>query len=339
MKKLLFISTITSMFHLPIWKAFETFGYDVHFADYRDHPFLRINSFWEKAYRKLPKKYVTAIFNRCNRYVDRQILKMARILQPDLIFATKAKYMSNEVLDELRKITKTVNWYPETTNTINSINRLVSHFDYFFEFDKYIVDLLIKQGHKNVYYLPFCGDIDKNAQWQNTAKEVNVVFLGSYHPELYPQRLTILNKIKDLGLEVWGNKAWLDTSLKEVFQGPLVSTTENIKKLYARAKIVIHMDALTTHTGTGLTMRPFDIATAGSMLIAQDDRKELFDFFEDGKELVSFHDENEIREKVKYYLDHEDERLQIAKAGFERTKRENTYLDRIRTVLEIVEKD
>lgn len=338
MKKLLFISTITSMFHLPIWKAFETFGYDVHFADYRDHSFLRINSFWEKAYRKLPNKYVEKIFNSCNRQVDQKILKQAKIIQPDLIFATKAKCMSSETLDQLRKIAKTVNWYPETTNTINSINRLVSHYDYFFEFDKFIVDLLIKQGHKNVYYLPFCGDIDKNAIWQNTAKEVNVVFLGSYHPVLYPQRAKILNKIKDLGLEVWGNQIWEETPLKDNFCGPLVSTTENIKNLYARAKIVIHMDALTTHTGTGLTMRPFDVATAGSMLIAQDDRQELFDFFNDGEELISFHDENDIREKVKYYLDRDDERLRIAQAGFERTKRENTYLDRIRTVLEIVEK-
>lgn len=336
MKKVLFISTVSSMFRLPIWRAFEECGYEVHIIDYRDHPFLEVGNIFHRVLHRLPKKLGNYLHSWGNKSVDSSILKKAYEIKPDLIFAHKAKYIDVSVLDKLRTITPTANWYPETTNNIATINRIVGHYDYFFEFDKSIVELLKAKGHKNVYYLPFCGDMSKNEEWKPTSDEYDVVFIGSYIKELYPQRLAILNQIKDLGLNVWGNENWLDTPIKDVFHGRCKATTEVLKSIYSKAKIVINMDALITHTSTGLTMRPFDVASAGSLLISQDDRSELFDFFEDGKEVVSFHDEHDIRSKVEYYLSHDEERRRIAKAGFERTKRDNTYLDRIKYVIDIV---
>ncbi len=336
MKKVLFISTIRSMFYNPIRRAFEKCGYEVHFVDYRGHYFLESGNIAHRILHRLPKKIGSYLHNYGNEYIDRLILKTTNEIKPDFVFVSKAKYISTETLDKLRMIAPTANWYPEGTNNIASINRLVGHYDYFFEFDKSIVDVLKKEGHKNVYYLPFCGDMDKNDQWQDTTGELGVVFVGSYSPELYPQRLAILEQIKDLGLNVWGNEAWSDTSIKSMFHGRCESTTEVLKGIYSRAKIVIHMDALTTHSGTGMTMRPFDVASAGSMLIAQDDRKEIFDFFQDGKEMVSFRDEKDIRSKVQYYLTHEEERKKIAKAGFIRTRNENTYLDRVKKIVDTI---
>ena len=41
-------------------------------------------------------------------------------------------------------------------------------------------------------------------------------------------------------------------------------------------------------------------------------------FFEVGKEIDIFHDKEELLEKVKYYLVHEEEREKIAQKGYER---------------------
>jgi spore maturation protein CgeB len=44
----------------------------------------------------------------------------------------------------------------------------------------------------------------------------------------------------------------------------------------------------------------------------------------------------ELDEKVKYYLENEEERKTIANAGYERSKRDHTYYERSKTLIEII---
>mgnify|MGYP001564589852 CR=1 FL=1 len=336
MKKVLLISTVESIFHQPVLDALRYLGYEVAFVDFRGSSVLRTSTLTHKIVERLPGSLKKPIVGHVQRGIDEEILKKAKTLKPDLILSLKAKNISVPTLEELRTIAPTVNWYPDTMNNWESIQRIVGHYDYFFEFDKYVVGLLQTAGHKNVYHLPFCGDISKNEAWKDTSYTHNVTFLGSYTPELYPMRLEILDKIKDLGLNVWGNKAWADTQLKQYYRGPVVPSTANLKKIYRQSKIVIHIDSLTIHGGTGLAMRPFDVTANGVLLIAQDDKPEIFNMFEPGKEFVLFHDALDIRDKVEYYLKHDEERIKIAKAGFERTRRDHTYVDRVSKILETI---
>jgi spore maturation protein CgeB len=48
-------------------------------------------------------------------------------------------------------------------------------------------------------------------------------------------------------------------------------------------------------------------------------------YFEIGKEIVCFENKHDMLDKIRYYLDHEDERAAIAKAGYDRTMAEHTY--------------
>ena len=73
------------------------------------------------------------------------------------------------------------------------------------------------------------------------------------------------------------------------------------------------------------------------MMLGQVYREELPKLFQAGKEFVSFTRISELRDKAKYYLEHESERREIARNGFERAKSEHTYIDRMRKVFEIVE--
>ena len=56
--------------------------------------------------------------------------------------------------------------------------------------------------------------------------------------------------------------------------------------------------------------------------------EDLDSYYEFGKEMVCFHDTRDLIQKIKYYLSHEDERLAVAQAGYERTLREHTYAHR-----------
>ena len=59
----------------------------------------------------------------------------------------------------------------------------------------------------------------------------------------------------------------------------------------------------------------------------------LNDLFKVGKEVIEYTDTKDLVKKIKYYLDHEDERIKIARAGQTRTLKEHSYENRMREII------
>ncbi|MDR3642611.1 MAG: glycosyltransferase [Candidatus Doudnabacteria bacterium] len=70
--------------------------------------------------------------------------------------------------------------------------------------------------------------------------------------------------------------------------------------------------------------RTFEIPACGGFLLSGD-ADDIGNYYVDGKEAVIFKNEAELFEKCRYYLSHDAERQAIARAGHERTLRDNTY--------------
>ncbi len=336
MKKILYINTVSSVFNIPFWKAFEALGFEVHFVDWRGHPFLEIGNLIHRTVQKLPEKMRDYLNVQANKKIDERVLEAAKKVKPDYIFVHKAKYIATPVLDELRSIATTINWYPDILNNLGTIERIIDHYDYLFNYDRYMVDLFRGRGYKNFYHLPWAADLDKNAVWPDKRDyKYNVVFIGSYNPQIFP-REEELKDLKDLGLHVWGNKAWLKTALKDCYHGFIQPRMDEIQKVYKESKIGLYFDSLYDVPASGVTLRPFEITSGGAMMLGQVFREEMPELWVDRKEYASFNGPDDLREKIAYYLKHEDERREMAKNGFERTRRDHTYYDRIKKIFEIV---
>ncbi len=338
-KKVLFVSTVASVMHIPTWNALEYLGFQVYFVDFRGNSILENGNPIHRAANRLPASIKNYLNKKANEAIDRKVLEMAQKIKPDYIFVTKAKHMAVTVLDELRRIAPTINWYADMMSNWGSIKKIIDHYDYFFNYDRYVIDLLHSQGHKNAYHLPWAGFMSKDAKWPDKKDyKYNLTFIGSYHPELFPREASF-DGLKELGLNIWGNKGWLDTPLKDCYNGyinPKLGQGE-IQKVYQDSKIGLYFDSLYDTPGTGITLRPFEITSAGAMMLGQVYRVELPELFEDGKDFVSFKGIDDLKAKAQYYLTHEDERKRIARTGFERTRNEHTYIDRVRKVFEIVD--
>jgi spore maturation protein CgeB len=78
--------------------------------------------------------------------------------------------------------------------------------------------------------------------------------------------------------------------------------------------------------------RVFEVPAAGGFLLTGESDDSIAEYYVPGKEIAVYKDENELVEKVKYYLSHEEVRKAIAHAGFNRTMKDHTYQKRFEQI-------
>lgn len=67
-----------------------------------------------------------------------------------------------------------------------------------------------------------------------------------------------------------------------------------------------------------LKARPFEITACGGFLLTNV-APELLEFFEPDVEIATYSSAHELGSRIRYFLEHEDERLAIAAAGLRRS--------------------
>ena len=103
-------------------------------------------------------------------------------------------------------------------------------------------------------------------------------------------------------------------------------------QIYHCSKINLHMTPKTIQSG--ISLRVFDVLGSKGFLIANY-QKEICDYFEPGVDLVVYDSLPDLERKVAYYLEHEDERRQIAENGYRKVCESFTYDIAIREILDI----
>ncbi len=99
-------------------------------------------------------------------------------------------------------------------------------------------------------------------------------------------------------------------------------------------KSAINLNLVNGNSDSGLNMRHFEITAAGGFLLSYH-QPEIESCFEVGRECDTFRNEQELLEKIQYYLEHPDVRIEIAAAGQRRTLSEHLYSHRLRSMLNV----
>ena len=92
---------------------------------------------------------------------------------------------------------------------------------------------------------------------------------------------------------------------------------------------------LNCNISNDINYRTFETTGCGTFLLTNytPGLEKLFDI---GKEIVVYNDLNDLDNKVRYYLENEEEREKIAKAGYERSKKDHTYYERAKILVNII---
>ncbi len=193
-----------------------------------------------------------------------------------------------------------------------------------------------KMGLKSEYFrigfdpivLNELGDLDK---------KYDVTFIGGISPA-HSKAIVLLEYLaRNTDIQFFGYGADLlpaSSPIRERHHGE-VWALEMYRKL-AQSKITInrHIDVAENYANN---MRLYEATGCGAMLLT-DMKDNLGNLFRIGTEVVAYRTKEEAVEKIEYYLAHENELVNIANKGQERTLAEHTYGNRMNELVGILGK-
>jgi len=170
---------------------------------------------------------------------------------------------------------------------------------------------------------------------KNQRNKIEVSFAGSLSSH-HKERIHLLEYLcGQLDMEVWGQGM---DGLTE--NSPVRRQHKGVAwgiEMYQ----ILHQSKVTLNHHIGIAeswannMRLFEATGVGTLLIT-DWKTNLEEMFKIDREVVAYRTPQECAEKIRYYLQREDERQSIAKAGQKRTLEEHTYDRRMEELVDLV---
>jgi spore maturation protein CgeB len=165
----------------------------------------------------------------------------------------------------------------------------------------------------------------------------DLVFVGAWQRP----REKVISAITGLGIDMrmYGPK-WLKHSLGN----PAMLTSikkrwlpeEDVVKQYSASKIVLNVNSWFTKKKHGINQRIFDVPACGAFLLT-DYVEEIDAFFKAGEEIETYLSIDELTDKIRFYLNHDAVREEIAQRGYERARKLPTWRDRAREMAQCLE--
>ena len=320
--------------------ALESLGHTVEFFD---------SSFYYPAFKSVEsitsdKEHQAKLRGLYTMFVSEMVLAKAFEYKPDLVFGIAQSPFTTETLAKFKELKIPVAfWFMEDFRLFTYWKTFAPLYDYFFVIQKgEFSQLLNLNGVKNHHYLPLAADPEVHKPVELTKSE-RVEFGGplSFVGAGYYNRHHFFLQLLGEDFKIWGVEWNQNSALGKVLQrnGERIST-EDCVKIFNAALINLNLHSSSYHNGVNphgdfVNPRTFEIAACGAFQLV-DPRSDLPDLFEIGREIAAFSDISELRSKMKYYLEHPDEREAIAEAGRQRVLRDHTYRHRMEEMLQTV---
>lgn len=192
----------------------------------------------------------------------------------------------------------------------------------------YMIDELLKPGIVEAMY--------KSMPYQNPSDGVETLeFIYSHY--FIARKITAMERERLLRMisERFQLKLYThqkpETIPKATFMGA-IDWENSMPVVFRHSKINLNISLRSIRTG--MPLRAFDIMGAGGFLLTNY-QADFLDYFVPDEDYVYYTDENEILNKIDYFLSHEKERAEIARNGYEKVKAAHTYEHRAEYMLSV----
>ncbi len=155
--------------------------------------------------------------------------------------------------------------------------------------------------------------------------DFDMSFAGSYTA----QREQSLIALKDAGvrLAIFGGDGWRESELRGQWHGKADYLTE-VNTVFAASKLDLDLPHEQSIFPDYISMRVFDCLASGRALVTYR-RAGLDKVVDPEHDVIPFDDTGELVKAVKYYLEHDEERLTIAQRGHRRIMEQGRWEQRL----------
>jgi len=192
--------------------------------------------------------------------------------------------------------------------------------------------------------LPFGGEelqtviqlLKNNPQKKHITDEL-VLNLYLHQECIRIRRVKLICSLSDFDLKIYGNFGWEQllkgTAVEGAYQGCGIPYDECCN-MYHSSQISLNIHPPYLHSGPN--QRDFDIPMCDGFLLSDlhlHAQHRMPEFFIENSEIALYNDELDLPQKVRYFLDHPEERKEITKAAKQRIQKDHLFTQRVRTIL------
>jgi spore maturation protein CgeB len=306
-------------------------GYTIRFVD--EGPYLRPleTSLLQKVgYRLLHRRPITRW-----RY-NRDLAAAACAFCPELVVVVKGAYIMPSTLRLIKEETDAVLANYATDDPFNNANMTpdlvygIPEYDLYACTKRAIMGDVRRAGGRAVVHVMFGYNPSLHFPEEPATSDdvrrfdADVAFVGGADRDRLGD-LEQLTTAHDLSAAFYGGYWSRDPRFRPYARGFAVG--RDYRLALGGARIVLCLVRRANRDGHA--MRSFEIPACGAFMLAERTDEHLA-VFEEDREAVFFSSPEEMLEKARYYLAHEDVRRRIARAGYERvTTGRHTYRDRL----------
>lgn len=319
-------------------RAFRRAGHSVLAVSEREY----LPSWQSKSLKVLRRSLRAQVVKAYNEALKEK----AHSFRPDIFFVFKGSLIKAETLQAIKAGGAiAIQFYPDVSFRTHGpfLAEALREYDWVFTTKSYgLGDMDQQLGIKAASFAPHAFDPETHrpiAYLEKDAEQYGceTSFIGNWSSkkERILSALTVTEPSCDL--KIWGPSAWgAAGDCAAHFQGYPVFGDEYAKAIQlSKVNIGLLSEARTgASSGDHITARTFEIPASGGFML-HERTEEAMQYFEDGKECAFFDGPDDLVEKVRYYLAHEDERAAIAQAGHQRCLTSGYSVDdRARSVID-----
>jgi len=263
---------------------------------------------------------------------DALVLEQVRRFQPDVVYLQNLNVLDDATLAALRGDGRLL--AGQIASAAPDAERL-RRFDLLLTSFPHFVERFRALGVDSEYFrIGFDSRILDDLD--DTPPSRELVFVGALNRLRHRRGNSTFNRAaRRLPIEFWGYdlRGWPPWSrIRRGYRGEAWGI--DMYRLLRNARISLnrHIGEAEGHANN---MRLYEATGVGSLLLT-DEGSNLSDLFEPGREVVTYAGVDDLVEKARHYLNHEEERTAIAAAGQARTLRDHTYEMRMRELAEIL---
>lgn len=275
-----------------------------------------------------------------NQYKNEKLLELVKAEKPDLFFTLYGRPYTKTTLDQVKAMgVPTACWWLNDPFELGFKHHDVSAFDFYFSNSRYAESLYKEKGVKKHFFLPV-GYSPSIPPQENIEKKYDIVFAGDSHA-IRAEFISKLSQKYSIGLMgPWKklmNKGGVSFGKNVTVLHDKTFTPLQMAEVFAMGKINLNLHTWYQRFDYGVNPRLMEASGLKSFQLA-DNKREIAELYIPGKEVVLFETYEELESLVAHYLSHEEERMAIVNAAYDRTMKEHTYLKRMQFMIECVKK-